>query len=221
MLGRGRGRRHGGVPGRCVLLVLVLAALLGACFGRGGDGDHGTGPTVPPGGTSSTTSTTAVSYDVPAVIDLAYVQRVVSAFDHALGDAIRVLVRDRAMSDEFLQYLVGLYTEPEFETQQRAWSESVASGFIERTASPPGDPKTTVFRLERSDPKCIIVRADRDYAATLKRGETQPVTAQDDYLVLVAKGTNRDPLAINPTPWRMSFDGYKNDNTIPLNSCDD
>jgi hypothetical protein len=39
--------------------------------------------------------------------------------------------------------------------------------------------------------------------------------------VLVQKKPGRDPLAVNPTPWVMAFDGSKNDNSVPVNSCDD
>jgi hypothetical protein len=201
-----------------LLVVSLLAG--GACFGRG-NGDNGVGPTVPPGGTSSTTSTSVVSYDVPAVIDLPYVKRVVSAYDHALGDAIRVLVRDQGLSDEFLKYLVGLYTEPEFEFQQKLWSEEVSGGRLAKTQPQPGDPRTTVLTLVRGDARCVIARAERDYGPTLLPEHPPIESAQDDYIVLVPEKPGRDPLNINPTPWALAFDGFKEDNSVPTNSCDD
>ncbi|MEA3077962.1 MAG: hypothetical protein QOF60_2870, partial [Actinomycetota bacterium] len=172
-----------------LVLLAALAVVTSACFGRAND-DGVVGPTVPPG--SSTTTTTAVpSYDVPAVIDLAYVQRVVSAYDHALGDAIRVLVRDRSLSDEFLKYLVGLYTPAEFETQQRAWQEEVANGRIEKSADPVADPRTEVRRLVSDQSACVVVQVDRDYSPTLKPGVQQTKPAHDHYLVLVRKQSGR------------------------------
>lgn len=217
MLGRGR---RGCLPG-ALAAVLILSLASGACFGRGRDGDGGVGPTVPPGGTSSTTSSSAVSYDVPPVIDLAYVQRVVSAYDHALGDAIRVLVRDRSLSDEFLKYLVGLYTEPQFEVQQRLWADAVAQGDLQRRPSNPGDPVTNVLRLDLATPTCVIAAIDRDFRPTLKPGVTPAESPQEDFVVLVRKRPNRDPFSANPTPWAMAFDGFKEDGTAPTNSCDD
>jgi hypothetical protein len=207
MLGR-RGRTG-------LWLLAVVAVLTSACFGRAND-DGVVGPTVPPG---SSTTTTVLSYDIPPVVDLAYVQRVVSAYDHALGDAIRVLVRDRSLSDEFLKYLVGLYTPAEFEFQQKLWTDSVAQGRLDRTPARPGDPKTAVLRTERADESCIVARVDRDLTATLNPGEPPARPAHDHYMVLVRKDVSRDPLQVNPTPWAVAFDGSKDDNSVPVNSC--
>jgi hypothetical protein len=78
-----------------------------------------------------------------------------------------------------------------------------------------------VIRLESTDSGCVILRADRDYGPTLKEGVDQVRTSNDQYLVLVRKRPGRDPLSLNPTPWVMSFDGSKDDNSVPRNSCGD
>ncbi len=62
------------------------------------------------------------SYDVPETVDQAYVQRVVTAYDKVLGDAIRVLKRDGEVNDEFLKHLLAIYTAPEFEVHELAWA---------------------------------------------------------------------------------------------------
>jgi len=202
----------------------VVVVVAGAC--GGGGGRKVTGATVPKEESTSPTSssvvattTTVANYDIPATIDQAYVQRVVSAHDHALGDAIRVMVRDKAISDDFLKYLVGLYTADEFQFQQKAWDEEVRSGFLGKVADPVADPHTDVGVIGRADATCIVVRADRDLAPVLRAGEPQAHSPQDNYFVLVPKPPNRDPLGINPTPWVMAFDGFKQDNSVPEEAC--
>lgn len=204
---------------RIVALAGVL--VIGACSGDGDDGV--TGPTVPPGGETSTTgapsttTTAPANYDVPELIDQAYVQRVVSAYDEVLGDAIRVLKRDGGLSDEFLKHLLAIYSADEFEFQQQLWGESVAKGRLEKTPAEPGDPATAVGAVVSATPTCVIARAERDLSANFTG--TQAESSQDDYLVLVRKAAGRDPLNRNPTPWVLGFDGYKADNSVPTDEC--
>lgn len=206
--------------------VLAVAAVLGAALltACAGDGRAASpGPTVPtePEVAATTTSTTTLSYDVPETIDQAYVQRVVSAYDKVLGDAIRILVRDRGVTEEFLKHLLAIYTEPEFEVQQRLWIESSQTGGLERRKDVPADPGTAVLQVVEATRTCVITRVDRDFGPTFRDGEQEVDPPEDDYIVLVQKRPGRDPLMVNPTPWVMSFDGFKNDNSVPRNSCGD
>ncbi len=203
-------------------LTMVVLVATACSDGRGSQ----TGATVPSVDTSSTsttiapTTTTVVeSYDVPDVIDQAYVQRVVSAYDKVLGDAIRVLKREGVITEEFLEFLVGVYSEPQFEFQQRLWLEAVANGDLAKRPDLPGDPKTAVVRLVRTDRTCVIAQIHRDFSATLLPGVTQEESPEDDYIVLVPLETGRNPRRVNPTPWALSFDGFKLSNEPPLNSC--
>lgn len=210
-----------GVGWALAMVVLVTTA---CSDGRGSQ----TGATVPPGDTFPTSTTVATtttaaveSYDVPEVIDQAYVQRVVSAYDKVLGDAIRVLKRDGAVTEEFLGYLVGLYSESQFEFQQRLWVEAVAMGDLAKRPDVPGDPRTAVLRLVKADRTCVIAQIQRDFSATLLAGVAQDESPEDDYVVLVPGDGSRDPRRVNPTPWSLSFDGFKLSNEPPLNSCGD
>lgn len=217
----GPGRRTPVTVRRWAVGLIVGALVAGACSG-GGD-DRVTGPTIPTDTsratttTSTTTTLAPASYDVPEVIDQAYVQRVVSAYDKVLGDAIRVLKRDGGVSDEFLKHLLAIYTAEEFEFQQDLWRESLAKGRLEKTPSSPGDPVTTVIGISRSEPTCVIARAERDLAANFEGDQAE--SEQDDYVVLVPKPGGRDPLGLNPTPWVLHFDGFNVDNSEPVEKC--
>jgi len=217
-----------GMRGMRIVVVSVALMVAGAC--SGGDDEPPVGPTVPPGGTSSTTSTTTpapsttlspADYAVPEVIDQAYVQRVVSAFDKVLGDAIRVLKRDGGLSEDFLKHLLAIYTAPEFEGQQTSWQDALRLGDLQKRPPVPQDPITAVVRVARADSKCITAEVDRDMRPTLSPGVEPAESEQPDYVVLVRKQSGRDPLGLNPTPWVMAFDGFKIDGSEPINSCDD
>jgi len=194
--------------------------------------DEGPGTTVPPGGgaagvtnttadAATTATVAAVSYEVPEVIDQAYVQRVVNAYDKVLGDAIRILKRDGAITEDFLEHLLAIYTEDEFESQQRGWLDALAGGDLEKRPPVPSDPITRIVRVARLDAKCITIEVDRDFRPTISSGQVPAESPEPDYLVLVAKKDGRDPAALNPTPWVMAFDGFKQDGSEPVNSCDD
>lgn len=171
--------------------LLLAVALLGGCSG-GRDDD-----TLPPPATSST----SVDYSVPDVIDVAYVEKVVTALDHVYGDAIRILAKERQITKEFLEYLAAIYTPKQFEFTQGIWVRDVASG-LSGLRPDPGDPKTHVQELIQADRECIVVRVDRDFSST----NEQPDQATPQEYVAVVPAPNERPL--NPTPWVLSFDGF-------------
>lgn len=173
--------------------LLLAVVLLGGCSGRRGE------DTLPPPATTSTT----VDYAVPAVIDVAYVEKVMEALDHVYGDGIRILARERQITKEFLEHLVAIYTEHEFEVAQRAWVQDVAQG-LPGLLSNPGDPSTTVQVGVRLTPDCIVVSVDRQFGAS----RTPQTTTPQKYIGLVPKGAGRDPRHLNPTPWVISYDGF-------------
>lgn len=177
-------------------LLLSAVALLGACTGGGGGRDD---DTLPPRG-SSTTST-SVDYSVPAVIDVAYVEKVMEALDHVYGDAIRILAREREITKEFLEHLAAIYTPSQFEFTQRLWVRDVAAG-LEGLRANPGDPRTAVLELLRAERRCILARVDRDFSPA-NSAPDRPTPQEYVALVPVI-----DHARHNPTPWTISFDGY-------------
>ena len=180
-------------------VFLVAALLLGACNGGGGGGD---GTTLPP--RVSTTASTVPDYSVPAVIDVAYVEKVMAALDHVYGDAIRILARERKITQEFLEHLIAIYGEAQFDRSQAIWVRDVSAGLPGLSARP-GDPSTTVQEVTSKDPRCVVIRVDRDFSAT-HQGSDNP--SPQEFIALSSKPTDRDPRSLNPTPWVMTFDGY-------------
>lgn len=195
---------------RLARLLLAAVALLGAC--SGGDGGR-TDDTLPPRG-SSTTSTT-VDYSVPAVIDVAYVEKVMEALDHVYGDAIRILAREREITKDFLEHLAAIYGDRFFELAQRAWVREVADE-LPTLAEHPRDPTTEITELVQATPECVVARVFRDFGPTRK---TPPKPTPQRFIALIPQ-RDRDVSRLNPTPWIMSYDGYTDTGAIPDRPCD-
>lgn len=185
-------------------LLLVAALLVGACDGgRGGSTDT----TLPP--RVSTTASTVPDYTVPAVIDVAYVEKVMAALDHVYGDAIRILARERRITQDFLEHLAAIYAPEEFEFAQRIWVHDVASG-LQGLRADPGDPRTEIQRLVTTRSDCVLFAARRDFSRT----RTTPDKPTPQWFVAL-KLRSVATTDHNPTPFVIAFDGFKPDGTEP------
>lgn len=192
---------------RVARLALVAALLLGACNG-GRDDD-----VLPPRPTS--TDTTAVDYSVPAVIDVAYVEKVMAALDRVYGDGIRTLAKERAITQEFLEHLVAIYGDRFYRLAQDAWTQELSTG-ASTLAARPGDPHTTITALRQVDRACVVAQVVRDFSAT--RSSTPAVTPTR-YIGLVPLIDQRDTRGLNPTPWMLAYDGWTPNGDPPVEPC--
>jgi hypothetical protein len=183
---------------RVARVGLVAALLLGACNGGDGKSDD----TLPP--RPSTTATTAPDYSVPAVIDVAYVEKVMAALDRVYGDGIRILARERKITQEFLEHLLAIYAPAEFEIAERAWVTDASRGFP-GLKEQPGNPSTKVIRPIQLDMSCVVAAVDRSFSESRS---TTTTAAPQRFVALVPKPPARDPRSLNPTPWVIAFDGF-------------
>lgn len=185
---------------RPVLAVIALL-VLAACRDGKADEPRTTVPTAP-----STTTTTAVSYEVPATIDIPYIEKVMAALDRVDGEAARRAAAQRQLDEEFLNYYAAIYTSEYFDLVKQAWYEIAGRGFEDLVADP-GDPTTTVVKLIAASATCVLFQANRDFSASFR--EPDPPSGAR-YVALVPLPPDRDPGGRNPTPWIMNFDGdYK------------
>lgn len=193
-----------------LLIVSLLAVTVGACRSSRGD------DSLPPPVTSSSTTSTTVSYAVPAVIDVAYVGRVMQALDHVYGDAVRHLAQSRSVDEQFLKYLVATHNPRIFGLAQDLWVKIQARDFA-GLRDAPGDPVTRIDNLLRADRDCILIQGDRDFT---------PIYVGDDpnnhhrFVALTPLRADRNPDAMNPTPWTANFYGQRPDGSLPGDACD-
>src|SRR5438105_629499 len=82
-------------------LLVAMAAALGAC--KGSSEPLGPAATLPVG------TTTTSPYAIPAVIDEAYVNRVLAGLDHAVGDVTREVLSEGSVTSGVKSRLAALY----------------------------------------------------------------------------------------------------------------
>ena len=166
--------------------------------------------------TAPATTTTTDPYAVPAVIDAAYVDRVLQGLDKAYGETTRLIVSSRALVPIATGQLRAL-----FGSNSALQSEFTRFQLEERTQfdgykGPPGDQKTTVEQVITGTPTCIFLRARRDYSAVYGIPGPSHLT----WIELRPLDLSRDPDRYNPTRWAFHYNGFPQPGSPdPPNPC--
>jgi hypothetical protein len=206
--------------------VLAALALLASAACSGGDGaskgSAGANPAVatepprtnPTLATVPAPTTTTNPYAVPAVIDAAYVNRVLASLDALLGDVLRIVKRTNTIPQEAYDRLKAVYIEPEFlQLRIDSFQRDIREGF--RGYRPdPGNKASTVLRILTTRPSCIFVEVRRDYSAVGLNARTST-----EWVALTKHDPSRDPSRYNATPWAMTYDGFPPDRSQPPDPC--
>jgi hypothetical protein len=179
------------------VLVLLGVMLCSACSG----GSASSGAAPPPTGDGDQEAAT--------------VNGILSELDGVMGDAQRLLMRERRITPAVTDRLQAIYVGPELLNQIDAFRADVANGLV-GIKDPPGNRVTTVSRLVTVSPICIFVEVSRDYAPATAGAAPRPSKL---YVVLVTKTEADDPAKLNPTPWAMLYDGVQVDGTQPEDVC--
>lgn len=152
----------------------------------------------------STSTTTAPSdpYAVPAVIDEAYVNRVLAALDQLDGDVTRRVVATRLPGTDDLPLLRAIYNDPQLQIELDKLVRLAQRGFTQ-FKMPPGNRRTTVLRLVTSQSDCILSETRTDYSQVVL--SPQQDSPDEVFLVTLRPTQPRaDPQNINPTPWSFA-----------------
>jgi hypothetical protein len=179
-------------------LSIVVALLLSACSNRG-----------------SATSPAPAPSPVEGAEEAATVDRILAGLDGVMGDAQRLLVRERRITPQVTDRLQAIYVGPELLNQIDAFRADVANGLV-AIKDPPGNRVTTVSRLITVSAICIFVEVSRDYSPVTAGAAPRPAKL---YVVLVTKDERDDPAGLNPTPWTMLYDGVEADGSQPTDVC--
>jgi len=195
---------------RWTALLGVACVVLAACSSPG----HGQPLTTVP--TASTTTTTPLS-QVPAVIDLAYVQRVMDVLDHLTGEAAREFVAQKGPTPKFEQIIEAVYTKSALDDVKSFFGRAAAQTDLSPLRPDPHDPTTSVLRIVVATGNCVVFEAKDDLGPILVK-PPDPGTA-DSIFQLVAKNVTPDPLKMNPTPWVVDLSGQKGATTLGDKPC--
>jgi len=191
---------------RLTVVSAVLALLVaGACGGK----EEPLGPTATLGQPTTTTD----PYAIPAVIDQAYVNRVLAGLDHAVGEVTRIVVRERAIPQEAVDRLKALFVGEFLSLRVASYEADMRDNFSGYRENP-GDRTTVVTRIISSSPSCIFAEVERDYSAGSNRPEAATTTTQ-----WIAIRHTANFVDFNPTKWIFIYDGYRKSRTEPPDPC--
>lgn len=197
---------------RAVLATAILAASA-ACSPNSADRDSaGATATV---ATEPPQTTTTNPYAVPAVIDVAYVNRMLAGLDAVMGDAVRLVVRTRTIPREVYDRLRSIYGSDDglqlaIDTFQGDMKRNFSGYNLD-----PGNKLTSVTQLLTARTSCIFARVTRDYSAV----GTNPRTADMQWIAIKPLDVIRDPNRYNITSWAYIYEGYPPDRTQPPDPC--
>jgi hypothetical protein len=186
------------------VVVLGLCALA-ACSGK--SEAKSVRPATPATTVAPTTTTdprVAPVDQVPEVITVEYVQRVMDALDRGEGDLTRKLVHDRVPTPAFRQMLTAIFDEPAFSQAEASFGRDAARN-LDVYVESPGDPATTVKQLLDSSSSCVVAAVDRDLGPQLRT--VPPTASRNAVIILRTKKEDRDPLGVNTTHWIITADG--------------
>ncbi len=196
---------------RVALAGIVLAASA-ACSDSSADKATPTATVA----TEPPPTTTTNPYAVPAVIDVAYVNRVLAGLDAAVGDVTRLVVRTRTIPREAVDRLQAIYADQDFlQIQIDNYQADMRKGFAGYKPDP-GNKSTAVSRLISGRATCIFAEAHRDYSAVGINTSNAPHTI---WIALRPLDQTRDPNHYNPTPWAYVYDGFPPDRSQPPDPC--
>jgi hypothetical protein len=191
-------------------LVAGLAAMAAVLVACGGSSE----PLVPTATLPQGTTTTD-PYAVPAVIDEAYVNRVLAGLDKAYGDITRIVVAERSIPPEVIQRLNALYVEDLVQFQIDVLQFKLLRG-LKGYKTPPGDARSIVTNLISVQPRCIFVQISRDASLVVDSSNVQFSTL---WVALVPADPTLDPNGFNPTPWALLYEGFLRDHSQPEDPC--
>ncbi len=192
----------------------VSLVLLGALVGCSSGGDAAA-PTATLG-TAPPAPTTTDPYAVPPVIDEAYVNRVLEGLDAAVGEVVRMVVRERRIPYEAAERLQAIYIDRD------AWQLTIdllqqdSFDNFSSYKDNPGDLDTTVTKLLVATKECVFAEVSRDYSQVGIRPDP-PVSRE--WVALRPVTPEADPKGYNFTRWGFIYDGFTADRSSPQDPC--
>ena len=159
--------------------------------------------TVP---TAPATTTTTDPYAVPAVIDEAYVNRVLAGLDAAVGEVVRMVVRTRTIPREAVDRLRAVYaTDARLQLKIDSFQQDLRANLPGYRLPEPGNKRSVVHEMISVEPQCIYVRVQRDYSAS----SIDPIPElATQWIAIKPLDRSRDPFAYNQVRWAYLYEGF-------------
>ncbi len=160
-------------------------------------------------------TTTTNPYAIPAVIDEAYVNRVLAGLDQAVGDVTRLIVGSKTFPPEAVDRLKVIYLDDGLlqlavDTYQRDLLRD-----LEGIRSDPGNRRTTVTELLTVGPRCVFAKVRTDASAVA----VTPDATYEQWVGLVPLD-EKPPASFNATGWGFIYEGFTREISAPDDPCD-
>ena len=165
-------------------------------------------------GTEAPTTTTTNPYAVPAVIDAAYVNRVLAGLDAVFGDAFRLMVSTKSVAEQSLDRFKAIYGDRELLNLQLKIVQDNLRFDLAKIPAVPGNKRTTVNELISVKATCIFASVDRDYSAFTG----SPLPPRREWVALKPLSITSDPNRYNVTNWAYVYEGFDPDRKPPATS---
>ena len=193
-------------------MATLLLVALAACNSSNGADRGSAASTV---ATEPAPTTTTNPYAVPAVIDEAYVNRVLAGLDAVLGDVVRLVVGTRTITREAYDRLRAIYAFDErLQLALDNFESDMRNGFMGYKSNP-GNKTTTVRRLFTASTSCIFAEVERDFSSV----SLSPNPVNPQWIGLRPLEASRDQGGYNPTQWAYIYDGFPPNRMQPPNPC--
>lgn len=200
---------------RAVRLALVALLLAASASCRASSAEKVSGPTATVA-TEPAPTTTTNPYAVPAVIDAAYVNRVLAGLDAIRGDVTRLVIQTRSIPQDALDRLRAVYgTDDPLQLEIDGIQSDMRDGF-DGYFPIPGNELGTVKEILTARPDCIFARVARDYSA-IGPGASSP--SDRNWVALRRQDPVKDPHGYNHTGWAYVYDGFPPNRTQPRDPC--
>ncbi len=196
-----------------MLAVALLTALVGC---NPSSADRGAAIPTATVRTEPEPTTTTNPYAVPAVIDVAYVNRVLAGLDAVNGDVVRLAYRTRTIPLEALDRLKSIYaTQLMLQFAIDGLQLDMSYGFKNyRVGS--GNRVSTVTQLITVQPNCVFAQVHRDFSAT---STDTSAGVNPQWIAILRLDPLRDPNHFNATQWSFGYDGFAPGGARPPNPC--
>ena len=203
------------------LTLLASAACSNGSADRSSAGANPTLATDPPHvnptlATVPAPTTTTNPYAVPAVIDAAYVNRVLAGLDAVTGGVVRTVYDTRTITPEALERLKAVYASPEFLQLFIDGLQIDLRGGFKNYRPQIGNRSSVVTQVITARQECVFVQVHRDYSA-ISTDTSAVVNPQ--WIALRRTDPNTDVKRHNPTLWSVVYDGFNRDRAQPRNPC--
>lgn len=183
---------------RTAIIGSVFGLVLGACADKPAE------PEVPSATVQTAPATTATTnpYAVPAVIDAAYVNRVLAGLDQIEGDVVRKLIAARTLTPENIAALRAINaSDGTFQVTLDAYQYTLRTG-LNGFLPNPGNARTVVLEILSTKGTCVYAKVDRDSSAVARNPSPSLRT-----LWVALRRLDPPPSTLNPTGWGYVLNG--------------